>query len=146
MSWTAWHELMSDTTRSERVSAKLADPELSKLAACGLTLFGDLERNLLASQRALVSGDLSRLEELTREQALFQHKLAGLVASGPAAPVSNASVAMQHEIREAQLRILHLGRLHMALLARREQSLRTLRHRIAGTHSLYGPPAARPRF
>lgn len=143
MSLTVWREFMSDTTRSECFSDDLACSELPHAADMLLALFEDLEGNLLASQRALVSGDLNQLEECTREQALLARRLADLLDSAAVAPPGRASSSeMRREVRAAQLRILHLGRVHLALLARRKQGLRTLCHRIAGPHSLYCPPAA----
>ncbi len=131
---------MSDTTPSQRAPNHLAHPEPRDAADSGLALLEDLESNLLASQNALLSGDLARLEELTGEQALFERKLSTVLRPAP------ASGPAGREVRAAQLRILHLGRVQIALLARRQQGLRILRHRMAGLQSLYSPPACKPDF
>ena len=141
MSSTVWRKSMTDTTRGQSSSEESANRQPPYAADPFLALCEELESNLLASQQALVSGDLSWLEELTGKQLLFERKLANLLASArEAPPVTADSAEMQCKMRAAQLRILHLGRVHMALLARRQRSLRTLRHRMAGRESFYGPP------
>ena len=130
---------MSDS--SQRAPHEFAYPEPPREADSSLSLIEDIERNLLASQRALLSGDLHRLEKLTAEQGLFARKLADVLRA-----FSVSASAITREVRAAQLRVLHLGRVHIALLARQQQRLRTLRHRLAGPQSLYGPPASSFEF
>ncbi len=114
-----------------------------------LSLWRELETSLLASQNALLSGDLARLEQLTGEQASLQCKLSLVLRphaaqrqTGTEGGVdSPAPISLSRAVRSAQMRVLHLGRVQIALLARRQQGLRILRHRMAGLQTLYGPPA-----
>ncbi|MGB8061573.1 MAG: hypothetical protein WCF26_06750 [Candidatus Sulfotelmatobacter sp.] len=141
-------------------AAKAVSGEASDAAELFLPLWRELEASLLASQNALLSGDLAGLEQLTGEQELLQHKLSlvgrpqiaqrqigteggvGSTAAKLAPPP--ISISLSSAVRGAWTRVLHLGRVQIALLARRQQGLRILRHRMAGLQSLYGPPARKP--
>jgi hypothetical protein len=111
-----------------------------------------LEASLRASQAALLARDLSGIEKGTRDQILLQKELAILSSTrrdlaetlpggrSGRRPLTNGPLAA--ELREAQLRALHLGRVQAALLIRAQRSLRMLSHLVAGAQANYGPPPA----
>ncbi len=83
-----------------------------------------LERGLNASQEALLSRDLARMRALTAEHTTALRSI-GL------------SSARDQCSQAAAIRILHLGRVHLALLRRAQQSLRVVSNFLAGTQSTY---------
>jgi hypothetical protein len=117
-----------------------------------MALLLQLEASLQASQIALLARDLARIEQGTRDQIRLLQELEILSAPGrgleegspgkrnSCAPSSDGPLTA--ELRAAQLRVLHLGRVQTALLVRGERSLRILSHLVAGAQSNYGPPAA----
>src|SRR5438270_137508 len=84
----------------------------------------ELEASLRASHRALLERDLSRLRECTSTHILLQRALAA-----SAAPKYNPPDAA--EVRALQNRILHLGRVQMALLSRAERWLGIVSNLVA---------------
>ena len=83
-----------------------------------------LERGLNASQEALLSRDLPRMRALTAEQTAALRSIALNSARGEAS-------------QAVAIRILHLGRVHLALLRRAQQSLRVVSNFLAGEESSY---------
>jgi flagellar biosynthesis/type III secretory pathway chaperone len=108
--------------------------------AC-LALLHDLETSLQASQQALLARDLPRLEQLTREQNALRRDLVALWTAAKTLPtktsISEDSLAL--ELRTSAARVLHLGRIQLALLDRAQRSLRALSRLIAGPQASYGP-------
>ena len=90
---------------SESSSAEIAEGRLSQLK--------QLETSLLASQSALLSGDLEALQRETCEQLRLQRALdAGWLhnrADTESNPPGN-EFATSTDLRAAQMRVLHLGR------------------------------------
>ena len=106
-------------------------PELStetNLDALRLALLNDLESSLRSTEQAILGRDVERLERATEEQANLHHRLVMLPMRG-----SSFSPA----VREAQQRVLDLGRVQSALLERARQRLRMLANWIAGPEAQY---------
>jgi hypothetical protein len=97
-------------------------------------LLEELASSLEASQKAVLSGDLRSLQQETREQARLHRALQILWNSG-------RPIATVPQLRARQQRVLDLGRVLQALLARRQRWLRTLAHLAAGPGAIYGPPS-----
>ena len=103
-------------------------------------LLGELESSLQASQKALLCCDVAGVERGTEEQIRLRESLASLWTSDSSAtfvPLSEPNSAAL--LRAAQSRVLHLGRVQLALLARAQQSVRILANLLAGTAGDYGP-------
>ena len=83
-----------------------------------------LEKGLKASQEALLSRDLHRMRELTAEQNSVLRSI-------------SLNSACDEDSKAAAIRILRLGRVHLALLRRAQQSLRVVSNFLAGTESIY---------
>jgi len=119
-----------------------------------LDLFEELQASLENSQKALLSRDLGGLEQGTREQTRLQKELAqwgssalGGVRAGQASaeglPTSAAdSAQVEIRLRAIQARVLHLGRVQMALLRRAHRFLHAVSHLVAGSGANYVPPGA----
>jgi hypothetical protein len=114
-------------------------------------LLAELEASLEASQRALLGRDVASLEQCTSEQARLQRSLEILWSTGGAqlpgsnSPESDAASdipAFDAELRAAQRRVLHLGRIQAALLGRAQRWLRTVSHLLAGLDQSYSFPAS----
>ncbi len=115
----------------------------------GLALLLELEASLHASQRALLSGDLDRLQQATCEQIRMRNCLALLWAKpaldalkidaqdSGAAPVDCTLVG---QVRAAQQRVLDCGRIQVALVTRAERRLRTIENVLAGPGATYASP------
>jgi hypothetical protein len=115
----------------------------------GLVLLFAIETSLQASQRALLAGEVSVLEQHTQEQARLCQAFAslGFASLGwqPASPEHStppetACVAQGHACAQ---RVLHLGRVQAALLGRAERRLRMIENLQAGLARSYAPPAHR---
>jgi hypothetical protein len=115
----------------------------TRTALASSLLLGELEASLQASQRALLSRDVARLEERTGEQIRLRRSLE-IVWSRAAAPGSDAAPAVAGELGTAQRRVLHLGRVQVALLARAERWLSMVSHLLAGPTANYAPPRGNP--
>ncbi len=84
---------------------------------------------------------MAGVERGTEEQIRLRESIAALWTSESAAtfvPLSEPNSAAL--LREAQSRVLHLGRVQLALLARAQQSVRILANLLAGTAGDYAPP------
>ena len=115
-------------------------PSCTSVPQSVATLLGELESSLLASQKALLCGDVTELERGAVEQKRLREALTLLWTSGSTATFETFSEPNSTLLRPAQLRILHLGRVQLALLARAQQSVRILANLLAGTAGDYGPP------
>lgn len=96
--------------------------------ALRLALLNDLESSLRASEQAILARDVARLERATEEQTSLHRRLVML-------PVRGSSFSPA--VREAQQRVLDLGRVQSALLERARQRLRMLANWIAGPEAQY---------
>jgi hypothetical protein len=122
-------------------------------AEAGGALLGELESSLQSSQRALLARDLAGIEQHTGEQIRLRRALEILwsknlpQASDPMPFDSMLNDPMPYaragasELRLAQMRVLHLGRVQAALLARAQRRARMLSHLFAGPGASYAPPA-----
>jgi hypothetical protein len=128
----------------------------AEIAQASRALLAELEASLEASQRALLGRDVASLEQCTSEQARLQRSLEILWSAGAAhlpgsnSPKSDAASdipafnvpafdipAFDAELRAAQRRVLHLGRIQTALLGRAQRWLRTVSHLLAGLDQSY---------
>jgi hypothetical protein len=100
-----------------------------------LLLLGELEASLQSSQKALLARDLAGVERETSEQRRLHQGLEDLGG----APVFHPQSAA--EWRAAAIRILHLGRVQLALLARTRRSLHVFSHLAQGPDASYAPLA-----
>jgi hypothetical protein len=117
-----------------------------EFAEGSLELLRKLETSLQTSQRALLSGDLAALQQETCEQLRLQRALevgsptgAG-TSDGYPEPDESASLT---DLRAAQMRVLHLGRVQAAILARANRWLTTVSNLMAGPEAGYTSPAVR---
>ena len=115
-------------------------PSCTSIPQSVATLLGELESSLLASQKALLCGDVTEVERGAVEQKRLREALTILWTSDSTATFETFPQPDSALLRPAQLRILHLGRVQIALLARAQQSLRILANLLAGTAGDYGPP------
>jgi len=106
-----------------------------------LTLLSELESSLAAGQRALLARDRLPFERLTEQQESLQQALAALVHSsdcrGSGEPVSDSPATSQ--LLACAARVLHLGRVQLALLRRAQRSLQMISRLAAGPQATYGP-------
>jgi hypothetical protein len=109
----------------------------TRTALASSLLLGELEASLQASQRALLARDLAGLEERTGEQIRLRRSLE-IVWSRAAAPGSDPAPC------NSAPRVLHLGRVQAALLARAESWLTMVSHLLAGPTANYAPPRGNP--
>ena len=98
------------------------------LAAASAAVLAELESSLRASQQALLARDISSLEQATREQTRLRRALEILWAR---------NVTFPPELRGAQQRVLHLGKVQAALLAREQRWLTVLANLVAGPEASY---------
>jgi hypothetical protein len=116
-----------------------------------IALIAEVENAFRALQSALLSRNLEGLRQATRELAGGHEKLnsfeylnsrkgesQGSEFQGNDTSGSRERVA---ELRQAERRILQLGRVQAALLGRAQKSLVTLTNMLAGSEIIYGPPA-----
>jgi len=142
-SWTGWLEPMTEPLPLVEIAFRegLSTSHADRLP---LLLLADLESSLRASQRALLARDLALLERLTDEQFHLQQRLALLpvTRSGSCldeSPATAVDTSMNSAVIAAHRRLLHLGRVHGALLDRAQQRLRTLARFLADPQAPYGP-------
>ena len=83
-----------------------------------------LDKGLKASQEALLSHDLARMRELTAEHNTALRSI-------------ELSSACDEDSKAAAIRILRLGRVHLALLRQAQQWLQVVSNFLAGTQSIY---------
>jgi hypothetical protein len=102
-----------------------------------LPLLAQMEASLKASQQALMSRDLTAIEQGIREQTDLQKAFARLLATeGHPREVPGE---ITRELRTAAARILELGRVQVLLLRRGQRSLKMMASLLAGPASNYGP-------
>jgi hypothetical protein len=133
-------------------------PNQADSARASLALLHDLETSLESSQRALLRGDAAGVETGTSEQRRLQRALEILWATngshlrgrdpenvGRAAeicwarPATESRSELAGQLRSAQMRVLHLGRVQAVLLRRAQRSLVVLGNLLAGTGACYSP-------
>jgi hypothetical protein len=117
-----------------------------------LALITQIENGLHATQNALLSRNVEDLERATQELRRLQGQLKQLVDGGcergsssileggvfPLSPTTDIR-QLAREVRIAQARALHLGRVQIALLERAKRSLTVISYLIAGRAASYGP-------
>jgi hypothetical protein len=101
-----------------------------------LALLRELEVSLQNSQKALLSRDAGAMEKETREQKRMQQALRDLWRA------AGIPARSRVELRATASRILHLGHVQLALLARARRSLHALSQLAAGLSASYNPPRA----
>ena len=119
----------------------------SEIVRKQLALLAELEASLSGSQQALLSRNLSRLEQRTAEQARLHYLLsqfptanAAYEGSDSPAPAPNPSLSVC--LRAARQRVLRLGRTQQFILQRARGRLHVLSNVLAGPHAAYAPVAA----
>jgi hypothetical protein len=112
----------------------------SELLESQLARLRNIEGCLRAMESALVSRNLELLENATARLTRCHAELETVppIAGSGAAPDSTSGT---RRLREAQWRILHLGRVLAALLVRRQRALAAIANLLAGRSASYGPPA-----
>lgn len=113
----------------------------SEIAQASLALLTELEASLQASQQGLLSCDVARVERSTREQIRLCRALGILWSGNAGASGMQCDLALAAELRSAQRRVLHLGRVQAALLRRAQRWLRMLSNLTAGPEAGYLPPS-----
>jgi hypothetical protein len=116
-------------------------PFLEHGGSPALAMLRELEISLAASQRPLLSGDVTALElEIARQIRLF-HWIEGQL-DGQIDTLTGDSETIA-EMRAVSARVRHLGRVQSALLARASQRLRMIANVVAGPQALYAASATR---
>jgi hypothetical protein len=123
----------------------------STLAGAGMAVLQGLESSLLTSVRALLGHDASVLDLATRDQIRLRRALeilwawdgkqagtGGHNADRLAASGLSEEIELAADLRAAQLRVLHLGRVQAALLRREGRWLHVLASLVAGPGANYG--------
>ncbi len=124
-----------------------------EIAQASRAVLAKLEASLEASQQALLARDVAALEQCTSEQLRLGRSLEMLWSRNAAQVPGNSSTqsdpasafdlpAFNIELRAAQMRVLHLGRIQAALLGRAQRWLRTVSHLLAGLDQSYSFPAS----
>lgn len=96
-------------------------------------------------QNALLSRNLGGLEQATRELArcfAALKQVAGVSQGSkpPSEPRTALAPAVPQPLRDVQMRVLYLGRVQAALLARAQRSLSMLRNLLGESDATYAPP------
>jgi len=121
----------------------------AELIQASMAILGELESSLLIGQKALLARDLAGVEQATREQIRLRRALEVLWARDVLHPRNSDPTSRSEPgcesplatgLRAAQLRVLHLGRVQAALLARARRSLRMISNLLAGPEAIYGLP------
>lgn len=110
-------------------------PRVPKSRRLDFSLLMELEASLQSSQRALLAGDGALLEQTSGEQLRLLRALSLFWPPDPAP----ADPALRAELQAARIRVLHLGRVQAALLARAQRWQRTIENLLAGTARNYAP-------
>ncbi len=128
MNW----QFMTAETRTHLPAVNVTDdPSAPDRAA----LLLQLEKSFESSQAALLARDLNSIRELTEEQSSL---LRSMTVCKPASDEDSQSQDLQNQDSQATaIRILQLGRVHLAILRRAQQSLRVIANFLAGTQSIY---------
>jgi hypothetical protein len=137
---------LDSTTVSNRPFEKPASQNGdAEIAQAGFALLRELEMSLRASQKALLSRDVARLEQSTHQQIGLRRALEILwPGNGRGSSEMHCDPPLASELRTAQMRVLHLGRVQAALLRREQRWLRTLSNLLAGPEANYLPPDCPP--
>jgi hypothetical protein len=123
-------------------SPKPAPATSPDIAYSCLALLSELEASFEASQQALMKRDLARLNELTREQSALRRKFSVFSAQDRSSTkTSLRDYPLAPGLRSAAVRVLHLGRVQLALLDRAQRSMRAFSRLLVGPQASYGPLA-----
>jgi hypothetical protein len=126
----------------------LSEPQ--DLTRTSVVILAELEDSLLSCQKALLAHDISGIEQETLNQQRLQQTLEALWTGSMAhSQDGNSSQEFSRpklssqpaELRAAKARVLHLGRVQLALLSRAQRSMNTVLRLLAGPGASYGPPA-----
>jgi hypothetical protein len=134
MNRLAHHE---SADRSGDSTAVGFDDELLK---SNFVRLSDLENALLAMQNALVSRNLDKLHEATRQLVCCHDdmkKLSLVNGSRKLSKTDPSRLERVSELRDAQKRVLHVARVQTFLLHRAERSLIILANALAGCEATY---------
>jgi hypothetical protein len=115
------------------------------------TLLKKLESSLGVSQKALLSLDVAAVEQGTTEQNHLFRQIEALYFANAAASAPDdrnkmqasrpiSSVDESVELRASQARILHLGRVHAALLSKAQRALNLVTHLRSLPDATYAAP------
>jgi hypothetical protein len=116
-------------------------PRESELLQSQLALFTDIEDCLRAVENALLLRNLEHLDEATARLARYRAELKKMPPIAGSEPAIYPTSGVR-QLREAQLRVLHRGRVEAALLARMQRSLAAVSNLLAiPSRASYGPPA-----
>jgi hypothetical protein len=107
----------------------------AEITQAGKLFLFELEASLQASQRALLSHDVALLEQHICEQIRLQSSLEVLWSRD-----ATRDLVFAAEMRAAQIRVLHLGRVQAALLVRAQRWQSMLSNLLAGPEASYAPP------
>ena len=115
-----------------------------EIAAPSLALLAALEASLIGGQQALLRRDASALQGHTREQIALQRRLELLWGKNSVSTISEQNdPTLSSALRPAALRILHLGQVQAALLARAQRWQAMVANLVAGPAANYLPPNIR---
>jgi hypothetical protein len=115
-------------------------------------LLSELETSLASAQKALLSGDLDRLELHTRVQIRLLESFRTCwtrpphTVNRPDITHAPENPAVAAELSVCASRIQHLGRVQSALLARASQRLRMIANLLAGPQAAYAETALQRRY
>jgi hypothetical protein len=135
------------TTDSQTSTGLIARKVGGSVAQTSLALLRELESSLIASQKALLGGNIAGLEQGTVEQRRLRDALEIFWAQAAMHPPQNdvpepeghCNPELATQLRSIEVRVLHLVRVQVALLARAQRSLRILSNLLAGSAEGYGP-------
>lgn len=118
---------------------------LYELQIAQMTRIGNAYRAL---ESALLGRNLESLEQANAELVRCQAELRNIGYENSRrtdSPDDAAGLSSEEleQLREAQMRILQLGRVQAALLARAQGSLAMLANILGGSEVIYGPPAGK---
>lgn len=108
-----------------------------------LRLLAKLEESLKDGHQALLARNVNLLERLTEEELFILRRLSKVNADGGSRDfwlgAMDENGAFATRVQAVATRVLHLGRVHLALLDRADKQLRTLSRFLAGSQSEYRP-------
>ena len=105
-------------------------PPQAEIDGAQLQLLGNIEASLKVTQNALLAGEVSCLEEATRQQVGL-HRDLEILCERDAAMLAN--LADSGDLRAARMRVLQLGQVQIALLRRAGQRLRMISNLLAAS-------------
>jgi hypothetical protein len=107
-----------------------------------LALLTDIENGLRSMQSALRSRNIEGLRQATSRIARCHAELKMVLRFAGSGPARNSTSGAR--MREAQWRVLQLGRVQAALLARAQRSLTAVTNALTGGEASYRPPIPMP--